>query len=475
MTDQGPPDAYTLAQAFVTARYIERSSPLGVRYGLRWCRDEWFHYGAGHYRRLPESELKAEIAGYLNESDVPVSISRVNSILLCLHHLIGIDGRTEFETWLDGINGADVIVAANGNVSLSDTDRETGRPKLLPHTPSYFAMSALPYAYDPDAECPLWRTFLSDVVDDPEYVLLLQQWFGYLLRRDLKEQMFLLLVGPGGNGKSVFTAVMEAFVGLANVSHVSLARFDNPFALYGMLGKRLNITNETVHLIEEQAEATLKSLVAGDLMTFERKYRDPVEALPTSKIVITTNAAPRFSDRTWGLWRRLLLVNFQRVIPRERQIRNLADELKQELPGILNWAIDGLHSLNAKGFIIPAAHEQLLEQYRQDSDPARAFLIEHYQPGQEDECIPTSDVYGAYREWCEANGYKALGERTFGQAVHRTHPGVQRRRRGGRDNRQWVYAGLCPMGVLSVSQGDWYTDHPSEPENAENQEVSYVS
>ncbi|MHC4653531.1 MAG: DUF5906 domain-containing protein [Planctomycetota bacterium] len=131
--------------------------------------------------------------------------------------------------------------------------------------------------------------------------------------------------------------------------------------------------------MSDEAENVLKYLVAGDHTSFNRKFKDDITAEPTAKIMIATNAKPRFSDKTSGVWRRILLVPFDKVIPENEQDKILAEQLKTELPGILNWALEGLFDLNAAGgFSMPADSKNRLEIYRQEPEPARAFLTEKH-------------------------------------------------------------------------------------------------
>ena len=76
--------------------------------------------------------------------------------------------------------------------------------ELIPHTPNYFTTVCLPYAYNPDAECPDFDEFLQNItLGRQDYIDLLQEFIGYLFRPDLREQKFLLCVGEGANGKGV--------------------------------------------------------------------------------------------------------------------------------------------------------------------------------------------------------------------------------------------------------------------------------
>jgi len=165
--------------------------------------------------------------------------------------------------------------------------------------------------------------------------------------------------------------------------------------------------------------------------------------------MIATNAPPRFNDKTEGIWRRILYVPFDRVIPDELQKKNLAEQLKGELPGILNWALGGLQKLNdASGFVIPEKTKELLEEYRRDSDPARAFLLEKYTFSPDAWGVNCTELYNEYKQYCVENGCRPMGNRLFGRQVRRVFPKIKRGRPGGRDDREWVYQGL----VSQVSQ-----------------------
>jgi len=449
LESKGKPEAYGMAQQFLANQYVQNpDSPIGAELWLRWWREEWYAYNAGTYSRIGVDELKAQIVGFLHEQEMPVSAHYVTTMILVLTHLCLVASGQQLNAWLDGINGAQVITAANGNVSLSDRD-PAGWPRLLPHTAKYFGMARLSYDYEPEAKCPLWCTFLADVMQDNEgCCALLQEWCGYLFRPDLNEHKFLLCVGEGANGKGTFSEVVEALAGEQNTTHVPLARFDNPFALYSTIGKRVNITNEAIGMIEEFGESQLKSFVAGDAMSFERKFLNPVDAKPTAKLMIATNALPRFGDKTWGTWRRIVLVPFNRTIMEHEQVKGLATELKTQLPGILNWALAGLDRLNRQGhFTIPDEHAALLEEYRRDADPARAFLMEHYAASSNGEHIGTGELYAAYQTWCKECGCQPMHERHFGRHVRRIFPNVERRRLGTRAQREYVYAGLSVSRV----------------------------
>jgi len=441
-------EPFDIAKIFLLDRYAETQCGQGIL-KLRYWQGAFYRYEDGCFHVVSDGEIKAELAEYFHEKDITLSSQKINLTMLCLQRKTRTHRGTELNSWLDDVNGARVLSAANGNISFSDIDKE-GRNLLLLHTPQYYTLTKLPYNYDPDAKCPDWLRFLDDVMmGRKDYILLLQQWCGYLFRPDLREQRFLLCTGEGANGKGVFFEVVQALVGEKNCSQVGLSRFNNPFALYETLGKVVNVTNESSHIIEDESENVLKSIVAGDRFTFERKFKDAISARPTAKVMISTNSLPRFNDKTLGVWRRILLVRFEKTISEDAQIKNYADLLKEELPGILNWSLAGLRKLNEAGqFTIPKSHAEFIEQYRRDSDPARAFLMENFTVFPNSDGTSCREVYEKYKQYCTENNCRATNDANFGKNVSRIFPDVKRKRIGGRDSRKYKYTGL----VAVVSQ-----------------------
>lgn len=426
------------------------------RYTFASWRQDFYQWDAGRWERISDSEIDLRIAKHLQayNEGIDVSIGQapkvtigrnlIANIRLCLAARALRPETRPVNVW-DNIeqNTITTLSMKNGLLIL----RPDGSTELVPHTPDYFTFVQLPYNYDSAAECPMWHAFLRDVMlKRGDYILLLQQWLGYLLHPDLRLQKFLLDVGEGANGKTVFNDVVQSLVGTENCSQIPISRFNNPFVLVGTLGKMLNVTTEGVGLIEELAETTLKSFTSGDRMTFERKFRDAVSDVPTAKVMVCTNDLPRFNDKSQAIWRRILLVPFDKTIAEDKQIDTLAEELKKELPGILNWSIEGLINLNAAGrFTMPAGSKTMLEEYRRDANPARAYLLENYQPSNNGEYVGCETLYNDYKSYCNSKGYRPLVDRAFGKEVHRAFPDIKSKRPGSGNTRLRVYEGITSV------------------------------
>ena len=221
--------------------------------------------------------------------------------------------------------------------------------------------------------------------------------------------------------------------------------FGQRFAITDTLGKLANMAADCGEL-DRVAEGHLKSFTSGDRMYFDRKGLPGLSATPTARMMLATNNRPRFSDRSSGLWRRMLLVPFRIEVSAKVRIMGMDKPewwLKSgELPGIFNWAIAGLYRLRQQGrFTEPALCRQHLEDYRTEVNPARAFLGEACEKNSLGE-VSTSDLYAAYKKWCSENGYRPLGERQFGKEVFRRFPGVQKKKLRDGDERTRIYSGI---------------------------------
>lgn len=452
---------------------LERYASHTAQATLRYWRDEWYTWkpSRGCYRRIGKEELRAKVGAAIKnefnrinvekqqepdgDGDIPnaqkVTKTLITNVLEATASMVLVPSSVEMMTWLDGKQRErrNYVAMANG---ILDLDRLLNDPAaeladvLLPHSPAWFSCVRLPYNFDPDAKCPKWEKFLERNLEmDPERIKILQEWAGYMLLPDTGQQKFLVLEGEGANGKSVYCAAISAMLGLENCSHIPLEQFGDRFAKTQTLGKLANICADTGE-IDRVAEGYLKSFTSGDVMYFDRKGISGIDCTPTARLMLACNNRPRLSDRSSGIWRRMLLVPFLVQITQSERVANMDKhwwwEVSGELPGILLWAIRGLHRLRQQSrFTHSGMSEEAINDYRAESNPARAYLFECLEMREESK-VRTSTIYKFYRAWSELNGYRSMGERTFGKEIVRTFPTAERKRGGTRGDRYWYYEGL---------------------------------
>lgn len=444
---------------------------------LRYWRDEWYVWRDTHYRRITEKELRAKITHACKrefdrvnvekiedyeyrkakveikegeDKGLPfvkkVSTGLVSSVLGATAGITNLSSFIEPMTWLPTRERKNYVAMENGIIDMDAViaDRDD---YLIPHSPEWFSTICLPYAFNPEATCPKWEAFLERNLEmDPERIKLLQEWAGYLLLPDTGQQKFLVLEGEGANGKSVFCAGIEAMLGAANVSHVPLEVFGEKFELTSTLDRLANICGDAGE-IDKVAEGHIKAFTAGNPMSFGRKYLDSVERSPTARLMLACNNRPRFSDRSDGIWRRMLLVPWRIQISPEDRIPNMDKpwwwERSGELPGMLLWAIQGLHRLQVQGrFTTSAVCEEALSDYRGEMNPARTFLIDFCEHSDTSR-IWCSKLYELYAKWSRESGHHPLSDRQFGKEVVRKFPRAEKKRASASEGRRYYYEKIC--------------------------------
>lgn len=441
----------------------------GCRATIRRWRDEWYTWTErrGCYRKIQEGELRAKIGLTVRkefirankeeidsgDKDEPVVRKVTRSLLFNVleatastqivpshveaQSLISNERKPERKNWIALKNGIlDIDSLLDGNDDC-----------IYPHTPDWFSTVCLPYDFDAEADCPRWMAFLEKNLEgDEERIAILQEWAGYLLLPDTGQQRFLIMQGEGANGKSVYCAAMEALVGGDNASHVPLELFGDRFSKTSTLGKLVNISADAGE-IEKTAEGFLKSFTAGETMNFDRKGIPPIDCYPTARLIIACNNLPRFSDRSDGIWRRMILIPWRVQIQPHERIPNMDKawfwEQSGEMPGIFRWALAGLYRLRQQGRFSESQIEKLSKaEYQEETNPAKAFLNENLESSSTGR-IECSELYQMYSLWCERNGNRRpLSDKIFGKEVRRKFPTVERKRGGGRSSRFWYYEGI---------------------------------
>jgi len=158
----------------------------------------------------------------------------------------------------------------------------------------------------------------------------------------------------------------------------------------------------------------MKAITSGEIVTCEHKFKDPFDLKPYCTIWMATNHLPRTKDFSPALFRRVLIVTFNRVFQEHQQDKNLKSKLKKELSGILNLALAGIAGVFRRGYFTePESCKDAKKEWRLNSDQAAEFV--------QDECllgaglsITSAMLYQTYKRWAEDCGIKrTLGHNSF--------------------------------------------------------------
>ena len=292
-----------------------------------------------------------------------------------------------------------------------------------PHEREHYSISQIPVAYDPAAPAERFDRFLDEIFDgDPDADqkrLLLLELIGYSCVPSAVFERFALLVGQGANGKSIVLHVVKAVLGAVNCCAVAPNQFSNRFQRAHLHGKLANIVTE---LAEGStiADAELKAIVSGEMMTAEHKMQKPFDFMPTCTVWLATNHMPHTRDFSDALFRRASVLTFNRTFRPEEQDKHLKERLEGELPGILTRALDAFAGVLRRGdFTMPPSVITAREAWRLEADQVATFIEDcvEREPGA---WHPSSLVYSRYRAWAtEAGINKMLGRKSLTQRMER--------------------------------------------------------
>ncbi len=281
--------------------------------------------------------------------------------------------------------------------------------ELKPHTPNFVSLVQSPVVYDPDATCPTWNACMEAWMDGAESnqkIEILQQFAGYLLTSSMSHAKALFLVGDGGNGKSTFADTLGMVIGHEGTSRIDLEDLYGVFGLKGLIGKRLNIIEEVSGNYYQSHK--LKKLISGEELTINMKYKDQFKFKPQAKFIFAVNTMPRVDDSSTATERRIAVVQFNNNF-RENPNTLLRFEkglLWQELPGVLNWMIDGLHSLGKeKKFTVTQEQMLALLEYREENSSVEGFIGECLL-FEEGKISSSRELYTEYKQYCVKDGRK---------------------------------------------------------------------
>ena len=182
--------------------------------------------------------------------------------------------------------------------------------------------------------------------------------------------------------------------------------------IVSLKGRRLVYCNE-VEEGRHLAEARVKELTGGDTLSGRVPYaREDVTFQPTHKLVMVGNHQPEIHDMSHGMWRRMLLINFDQTIPDSKRDPALLEKLKREGSGILNWMLDGFHDYQKNGLKIPQAISAATDAYKNEQDLIGEWIHDHCKIVTASRTLKT-DCYRAYQVWTKRNGQYPLAQRRF--------------------------------------------------------------
>ncbi len=239
-------------------------------------------------------------------------------------------------------------------------------------------------SFDPARDCPQWLAFLDSALGgDGEAIRFLQQWGGYTLTGDIREQVLLFIYGPGGSGKSTaintMMAILKDYAVAVATSTLTAKKYEaHPEEIARLHGPRMAIASET-EKGSKWAENRIKEMTGGDLMTARFMRENSFSFRPQFKLTIVGNNAPSLSNVDTAIRRRFMILPFNH--PPARRDDTLAERLKAEWSGILSWMIQGCLDWQAHGLVRPAVLNAATDSYFEEQDTFGQWIADCCETG----------------------------------------------------------------------------------------------
>jgi len=437
---------------------------------LRFYRGEPLVWTDGAYRPILESELQAGLSGTVKDEfdrinraavklwedggardkngdpvDKPevrrVTRPLVGNVSLALQSMTVLPGKIEAPFWIGQqapFDPAEVMPIRNALVHLPSVvfgDQVDRSKFVVSPTPRFFSTYALDFDFDLDADPPieLIKFLVSIWRNDAESVDALQEWFGYCLTPDTRQQKIGTFIGPKRSGRGTIARLLKALVGPENVAGPRLSALATNFGLEPMIGKPLAIISDARLSGRSDKGAIVESLltISGeDTITIDRKNKPAWTGKLPTRLMLLSNELPKLPDESGALVSRQLLWRFKESFL-GREDLGLDARLAAELPSILNWAIAGWQRLRERGhFLQPKSGQDLLEQMLDISSPVGAFVRERLVTGAGHQ-IDVADLFAAWCTWCDSKKRQTGDEATFGRNLRAVLAFIETKQRRG--------------------------------------------
>ncbi len=299
-----------------------------------------------------------------------------------------------------------LLTCSNGTIDL-----RTG--ELREHRADDYITRLAPVEYQPEAESDDWTRFLDTATaGDAEIRAFIQRAAGYSATGLTSEERFFFVHGPGATGKSTFIEAVKNVLG----DYATTADFETFLEnrntgprndVAALDGARL-VASVEVSDGRRLAQGLVKMLTGGDTIRARFLYREGFEFTPRFTLWLVANHAPQVDDLDDALWRRIVRIPFEHVIPESERDPELKARLKSNLviqAAILRWVVDGCLNWREVGLDVPETIKRATDSYREEQNPLGEFLETHciLGPGYE---ADSGDLRAAYLQYAEEQGIK---------------------------------------------------------------------
>jgi putative DNA primase/helicase len=322
----------------------------------------------------------------------------------------------------------DLLVFKNGTLNLATG--ELGKSKSVD-----LVSRRLEYAYDPDANCPLFQNFLSRALGGHsamsgsqaeelrQMLLAVQLYMGYSLTGRTSSKAVFIWHGPTNTGKTTFLNLFLSLLGAygATLQIESLMRGAEQgnaaqADLADLHGARFVMSSE-VGEGQRLDVRRLKGITQGGAesrIKARRLHENPFSFFESHKLHLDSNYLPHVPDNDSAFWGRVFPIPWEVQIPECEQDRKLSEKLLAEAPGILAWAARGSKRWYDIGGVLdrPASVREAGAAYKTAMDMVHQFVEDCLTKDDAGE-VGSTELYRAWEHWAHERRCRPLTHKAF--------------------------------------------------------------
>jgi len=385
---------------------------------------EWWLWDGKHWsKRTSDQDLKRLCISTIQLMGVIVKSTNVQSITDL--------ARFQIETSYDNLLGDTSKTRVFCQNVVLTFNTESNAWEQSPHSPANHNLAVVSAHFDPAAPIPSrWLSFLHRATTSDHARRTLACAIVYAaggMDPWLRKAFFLY--GPTGTGKSATLDFLENFLGQTNCTSLSITQLGSRNGPAELVGKLANISNETLSKSSFQDDI-FKSLVSGESLLVEKKYKDPFPFRNKAKMFLAANGFPRVRDESEAVWDRIVLLSYPNQIPENEMDPFLQEKLALEYPGILNWALkiyaEEYEKDQCRSIMLPDEHglrDKMI--WRRVNNPALEWLRERTVAAELDDRVAIDQAYQDYRSWTKREGHMASAKNHFSRVISKMYRDVK--------------------------------------------------